>query len=237
MQHNVIGPNGTPLTHVLAAHLGADAKVYGESVPIGNPFVVLLMPYRETPNAVEAVQQALLAVEHWGPREAILLSNAGVFNPNSPGLRRETDEPDATDAFGRTLLAAEAAFERHGAHRPIVRLPAPIARVPEAGALLHLLDQGAWPTGALQGFDPATLAGDLEPCAHIRLTHLACGPVPVQTVAAGTGHALQPQPTTWGTGWDRLRTQWSESWGRLDGLAAGRRGTLAALTSLANGTG
>jgi hypothetical protein len=220
---------------LLAKHLGAVPKHYGETHATGSGFAFLLLPYRETPNAEEAAAHALRAVDHWGGRGGLLLSNAGVFDPSTPGLRREIDAPDANDAFGRALGTIEVAFTRNGPQRSIVRLPAPIAPVPEAGALLQLLDPMGWNDGVAQGFDPSALAGLLEPCAQIRLTHLACGPVPVGALAAQTGRPLHPAPPQWGTGWDRLRTQWSGSWGRPDGLASGRRTTLAALTAFAQG--
>lgn len=232
----LIGPATTPLTTLMAQHLGLQAMSYADTAPHHAAQAVFLLPYRETPDAQDLVHQALRAVDRWGPRPAMLLSNAGVFDPRNPGVRRESDAADAADTFGQSLAAVETAFVRRGANRPIVRLPAPIAHVPEAGALLALKAGQPVRSGTYQGFDPTTLAALLEPCAQIHLTHLACGPVPDEAIADALGNVLQDTPHLWDTGWDRLRTQWSEQWGRPDGLVSARRNTLPALLALASRT-
>lgn len=226
---SLLAPSSSPLGAALAGAMGAHLHPYNEAPSLTHhPWVAVLLPARGTPDAGQALHEATAALRLLARTPGIVLSNTDVFDEEATGLRRESFDPDAQDAFGLALVEAEAAA--HG--KPVLRIPTPLFACPEAAPLAFLGQDGPLPDGALQAAPLAEIAAAALRDDLPSLLHLSSGPVPVEALAPFLARAIGPEKGH-GPGWDRLRSDWSELWGRPDGLLSARRAHIEGLLAFA----
>lgn len=230
--HHLLAPHTSPLGLALAQALDADLHHYHDAPLLTrHPWVGILLPTPDTPDALGQAQEAAIALRHLAYTGGVVLSNADVFDAQSWGIRREAAAPDATDTFGQALRG----LEQLARGKPVLRAPTPLVSCPEAAPVVEILHQDALPHGALQAIHLDEIAQAARRANLPTLVHLACGPVPTETLADALGKEMVEGHGK-GRGWDRLRSDWSEMWGRPDGLISGRRDHIQGMLALARTT-
>lgn len=226
---SLLAPSSSPLGAALAAAMDAHLHPYNEAPSLTrHPWVAVLLPTQDTPQAAQAIHEATAALRALAHTPGAVLSNAGVFDEGTTGLRRESFPPDARDAFGQALLDAEGAAWG----KPVLRLPVPLHACPEAAPLAFLGQDGPLPDGALQAAPLAEIAEAALRDDLPSLLHLASGPVPIEALAPFLARPIGPGKGQ-GPGWDRLRSDWSDLWGRPDGLLSARRAHIEGMRAFA----